>query len=68
MSRRVTFTLHRAVNVAVTILPVALLVVPWGMAFGVAAVAQGMTSAAGIMTGVLVFSGTAQFAVLEAIA
>lgn len=68
MSLRVTFTLHGAVNGAVSILPVALLVVPWGMAFGVAAVAQGIAPAAAIMTSFLVFSGTAQFAVLEAIA
>ncbi len=47
------------------LLPLALFVVPFGIAFGVAAVEQGMSALQTVAMSALVFSGTAQFAALD---
>lgn len=45
--------------------PFALFVVPFGMAFGVAAVERGLSTAQTLLMSALVFAGAAQFAALE---
>ncbi|WP_299778425.1 AzlC family ABC transporter permease [uncultured Roseobacter sp.] len=45
--------------------PLAIFVIPFGMAYGIAAIERGMSSAQAIGSSVLVFSGAAQFAVLD---
>ncbi len=46
-------------------IPIGIFVIPFGLAFGVAAIEQGLSSAQAIIMSILVFSGAAQFAVLE---
>ncbi len=45
--------------------PIALFVIPFGMAFGVAAIEKGMSFDQSVLMSLLVFSGAAQFAALE---
>lgn len=45
--------------------PIALFVIPFGMAFGVAAVENGISAVQATLMSILVFSGAAQFASLE---
>ena len=61
----VTITLIGVRLGAKRLLPLALFVVPFGIAFGVAAVEQGMSAPQAVAMSALVFSGTAQFAALD---
>lgn len=45
--------------------PIAIVTIPFGIAFGVAAIERGMTSIEAILMSVLAFSGAAQFATLD---
>lgn len=45
--------------------PIAVFTIPFGVAFGVAAIESGMTSIQAILTSLLAFSGAAQFAMLD---
>ena len=47
------------------IFPVAVFVVPFGIAFGAAAIEAGLTLVQAVAMSVLVFSGAAQFAALD---
>ncbi len=47
------------------LLPVSLFVVPFGLAFGAAAIEQGMTAAQALVMSALVFAGASQFAALD---
>ena len=47
------------------LLPVSVFVIPFGLAFGAAAVEQGLTPAQSVIMSALVFAGAAQFAALD---
>lgn len=47
------------------LLPVAVFVIPFGIAFGVAAVERGLSATQAVVMSAFVFSGTAQFAALD---
>lgn len=61
----VVLTLPGTLRGARRLLPVSLFVIPFGIAFGVAAGEQGLSPAQTIAMSLLVFSGVAQFAALE---
>ena len=64
-ARLVTVTLSGLVLGVRRLSPVAVYVVPYGLAFGAAAVDRGLTEFQSVVMSALVFAGASQFAVLE---
>ena len=58
-------TFHGILRGARDMAPVALFVIPFGIAFGVASVEHGLTGGESVFMSATVFAGTSQFAVLE---
>lgn len=63
--RKVTLTPQGALRGGRRLLPIAVLTIPFGIAFGVAAMEHGLTISQAIFMSALVFSGAAQFAALD---
>lgn len=62
---RMTLTAGGVLRGIKRLFPIAIFVIPFGIAFGVAAVETGMTPAQSIVMSALTFSGAAQFAALD---
>lgn len=61
----VTLTWNGVLRGMRRLLPVAVFVIPFGLAFGTAAIAKGFTAIQAVVMSALVFSGAAQFASLD---
>lgn len=64
-SASVTLTYRGAVRGAQRLLPVSMFVIPFGIAFGVAAIESGMSVAQAITMSAFIFAGASQFAALD---
>lgn len=65
MARTATLTWRGIVAGAREIAPVAIFVIPFGIAFGAAAIEKGLSAALAVLMSAFVFAGASQFAALD---